>query len=238
MQDETFWHAEVELHILRNTRWRYGIADRRYWGRGPTANACARNDSVTQNVLHPVTWLVCRRSLSRLATVGRFPLISDGVTGSSSFRFVGESRRNGVKCLLIEGETSYEMVPEDPNQEAIVSVRFGPRTSTYCFDAERGRLIEGNELIPTEMTSVDGDTHSTTVRVRRELIEQPKEPKLWEVTRRIADGKVLKFWYRGGSPVNSQVEWADITGSGIMLGLAQQDDGLIKAEKLVWIWLC
>ena len=100
------------------------------------------------------------------------------MTGSSSFRLVGESRRNGVKCLLIEGETSYDKLPEHPNQEAIVSARFGPRTSTYCFDAERGRLIEGNELIPIEMTFVDGQTRSTTVRVRRELIEQPKEPEL------------------------------------------------------------
>lgn len=159
----------------------------------------------------------------------------DGVTGSGRYRLAGESRRNGRKCLLIEGETSYDKLPAHPNQEAIVSARVGPRTSTYCFDAERGRLIEGNEVIPIEMTFVDGQTRSTTVRVRRELIEQPKEPELVELTRKIADGKVLKFSYRGGNPVNARGEWADITGAGLTLGLAQQNDGLIKAEKLIWI---
>lgn len=160
------------------------------------------------------------------------PVHFENLTGIGRYRLVEESQLNGHKCWVIEGETSYNM-PELENQADIASSSLGPRISRYCFDAERGRLLKGEEVIPIKVTLVDGQTRSTTVRVTRELIEQPKEPLPVNVTRKIAGGEVLQLPYRGGLPMNATGQWADVASAGLSVRVGEQD-GRVKPEKLVW----
>jgi hypothetical protein len=162
------------------------------------------------------------------------PVSYKEVSGTSRFRLIGESQRDGRKCMLIEGETTFDTFPALLNSESIAGASIVSGTSTWCFDAERGRLIDGEERIKMNVHLEDGATRNATLRVNRHLIEQPEEPEPIEVTRQVAGGEVLNFWYRAGNPLSVQGELADVFSSGLLLLLAVNDEGRPEPKKLSW----
>ncbi|TWU42772.1 hypothetical protein [Novipirellula artificiosorum] len=155
--------------------------------------------------------------------------------GTSRFQLVGQEIRLGHRCWLIEGQTTYHQMPEFLSQHPdLESIRSGPRISTYCFDSELGRLVQGEEKTPLQMKFRDGRVAETTVRVMRRLMESPLEPVTMKVTRKIAGGQTITLAYRGGSPTNSQCAWADVASAGVGFGATQLPDGKVDVSELAW----
>lgn len=158
-----------------------------------------------------------------------------GIQGEATYRLIGRMDFAGHDCWVVHGSTIYDTASADPPGREIKSIALGPRQSRYYFDAEIGKLVHGEETLPFIMELYDGSSKKTVVTSTRELMDAPPEAQTTPITRQIAGGSTLPFYYRDGSPIAAKGNWADVRTAGITFAGKPGSSGDIIPSHVVWM---